>query len=91
LIITISHSVSGWSCRIHEDTANSFTITVVSDSNVTFFSPVSSPGVSDDPVVLTSLRAITNSCNGMIKIGLASLVVIDTSFIELPSWAGCIN
>merc|ERR1712086_74862 len=77
-------SVGGWAGGVHKDTADTFTVSVIGDSDVTFFSPVSGPGVSDDPVVLATFASVTNSGDGVIEVSSTSLVVVDTTTVRLP-------
>ena len=64
------------------DTANTLSW-LGGDSDVAILTPRSSPGVSHDVKVLTSLRAIADSGDGVIELGSAFAGVQDTGLIHL--------
>ena len=60
-------SVSGWSWRIFENSTDTGSVRVSSYSDVTIFSPGSSPWVSHDEVVLSVLTSVTNSGDRVVQ------------------------
>jgi hypothetical protein len=58
-----------------------------SDSDVTGFSPASTPGVSDDVIVLTSFTSVSDGGDGVIELSSALWVVEDSRFVALE-WHG---
>jgi len=75
-------SVGGSSERLHLDTADTLSIDG-SDLDVTFVTPGSTPGVSHDVVVFTTLGSVSNSGDGVIKVGTASSGVENTAVVHL--------
>lgn len=84
-------SFSSWSDRVHEDTADAVSILVESDSEVTLLTPRVTPRVSDDKVIFTFLRTITDGGDGVILLVTTFLGINDTFVIELESIAFSID
>lgn len=78
-----SYSVGGWVGSSRLDSANTVSISVGGDPHVTIFSPGSSPGVSEDKVVLTSLSTVTDESNSVVKVGSTGGLVEDTALVHL--------
>lgn len=57
-------------------------------SDVSLLSPRSSPGVSDEEVVLTVVSSVSNGGDGVIKVGSAVLGVEDSTRVELEVSVG---
>ena len=79
-------SVGSWSVGVQKDSIDTRSVSVIGYSDVSLLSPVSSPGVSDNPIVLAVFRSISNGGDGMIELFLSyNLVVrVDSSIIKLP-------
>ena len=79
-------SVGGWSVSVQKDSINTRSVSVIGNSDVSLLSPVGSPGVSNEPIVLAVFSSISNCGDGMIELSLGhNLVVrVDSSIIELP-------
>lgn len=80
----LSLSVGFWVGGSHLDTADTLTING-SDLDVSLVSPGWAPGVSDDPVVLSSLRSVSNGSDGVVKRGSAFAGVEDTRGVHLEN------
>ena len=78
----ISASVGGWVKRLHLDTADTWSIDG-SDLDVSSISPGSTPGVSDEVVVLSILGSISDSGDGVIEVGSAGSRVQNTTGVTL--------
>lgn len=68
--------------RVYLDTTNSLTLNG-GKSDVTFLTPGSRPGVTDDIVVLTILRAVTDSDDGVVSSSTALIRVDDTTGVRV--------
>lgn len=77
-----SCSVSDWSGRVQEDTADAIAILVEGDSEVSLLTPGGTPGVSDKEVLFAVLATISNSSDSVILIMAASLIINDTLVVE---------
>jgi len=86
-----SHSIGFDGVGVHENTADTISGDIEGHSDVTLFSPGSSPGVSDDEILLTVVTSVTNSGNGVIEVVTAFLGVEDTSGVTLEVVVGSIN
>ena len=75
-------SVGGGSERLHLDTADTFAFNG-SDLDVTLVTPSCTPGVSYDVVLFTTLSSVTNSGDGVVKVGTASSGVENTAVVHL--------
>jgi len=64
------------------DTANTSSFNG-SDLDVSLISPSSSPGVSDDPVVLSVLGSESNTTNSVIEVGSAGGIIENTARVHL--------
>jgi hypothetical protein len=69
----------GGDCRVHENAANTFAVFVDGHSDVARFSPVGTPRVSDDEVLVAALLTITYGSDSMIKIVTTLLGVKDST------------
>ena len=58
-----------------------------SDLDVTFVAPISSPGVSHDPVVLAVLGTPSNGGDGVVDLGTAGSTSEDTRSVQLEGGA----
>merc|ERR1719223_85563 len=85
-----SCSVGGWVERLHLDTADTLSIDS-SDLDVTLVSPGSGPGVTDDVVLFTSLGSISDSSDGVVKVGSAGGGVEDTALVLLEDGSVSLN
>merc|ERR1719263_1905705 len=72
----------GWVERLHLDTADTGAFDS-GDLDVSLISPRSSPGVSDDVVLLSVLGSVSNGGNGVIELSSASFGVQDTTGVLL--------
>jgi hypothetical protein len=75
-------SVGGGGERLHLDTADTLAING-SDLDVSLVTPGSAPRVSHDVVLFTSLGSVTNSSDGVVKIGTAGSGVENTAVVHL--------
>ena len=79
-------SLSSTSTTIERGSVNTALSDVVSaDSDVTIFTPVGSPRVSDKPVVTEFfIRSVTNEVNGVVNVNVLGVVatIEDTRFVE---------
>jgi hypothetical protein len=75
-------SVSSGPDWVHLDTADTFSVDG-SDSDISTFSPWSSPWVSDDVVLGSVFNSVSNSDDSVIEVGSAFWVVEDTTRVEL--------
>ena len=75
---------------MHLDTADTLSIDG-SDLDVTLVSPGSGPGVTDDVVLFTSLGSISDSSDGVVKVGSAGGGVEDTALVLLEDGSVSLN
>jgi len=68
--LIISYSVGGWVKRLHLDTADSWSVNG-SDLDVSSITPGSTPGVSDEIVVLSRLGSVSDGGDGVVEVGSA--------------------
>jgi hypothetical protein len=90
-LIRASYSIGFDGVIVHEETADSITGNIKRHSDVTFFSPVSSPGVSDDGVLMSVLGSVSDGGDGVIEVVTAFCGVKDTSSVTLEVVVGSIN
>ena len=83
-------SVSGWPERGLLDTADTDTVDG-SDLDVSLISPRSTPGVSDEVVLLSVLGSVSDSGDGVIEGGSAGGGVEDTTVVELEDGSVSLN
>ena len=77
-----NYSVGGWVERLHLDTADTGSLDG-SDLDVSSLTPGSTPGVSDEVVVLARLGSVSNSGHGVIEVCSAGSGVENTGGISL--------
>lgn len=75
-------SVGGSEEGLHLDTADTSAL-LGSDLDVTFVTPGSAPGVSDDVVVLAGLGSVSDGSDGVVEVGAAGGGVEDTRVVKL--------
>jgi len=75
-------SVGGGGERLHLDTADTLAFNG-SDLDVSLVTPGSAPRVSHDVVLFTTLGSVTNSSDGVVKIGTAGSGVENTAVVHL--------
>lgn len=75
---------------MHLDTADTLSFDS-SDLDVTLVSPGSGPGVTDDVVLFTSLGSVSDSSDGVVKVGSAGGGVEDTALVLLEDGSVSLN
>lgn len=85
--ISVSFNGSG----VQENTADTVTCNFERHSDVSFFSPGSTPGVSNDQVFYTVFISISNSGDSMIKSVATFCCVKDTTGVTLEVLVGSVN
>jgi hypothetical protein len=75
-------SVGGYKVRVVLATADTISVDGC-NSDVAAFSPAGSPGVSDDPVILTGFIAIANHSNGVVNLCWAGRIIENTTSVHL--------
>ena len=90
-MIRASYSIGFDGVVVHEETADSITGNIKRHSDVTFFSPGGSPGVSDDGVFFSVAGSVTNGGDGVIEVVTTFLGVKNTTGVSLEVVVGSIN
>ena len=83
-------SLSGWVEGLHLDSADTWSFDG-SDFDVSLLSPSSTPGVSDDVVVLSGFGSVSDGGNGMVELGSASGGVEDSTGVSLEGRSVSLN
>ena len=77
-------SVSLWVVGVEHDTTDTgLAVLLGGESDVSLLSPRSTPGVSDEEVVLSVVGTVSNSGDGVVEVGSALLGVEDSTGVEL--------
>merc|ERR1719454_47487 len=77
-----SGSIGNWSAGVQKDAADAWAILVNGDSEVTVLTPVGTPGVSNDKVLLVVFTSVADCSDGVVLVLTAFFVIHDAFGIE---------